>query len=62
MLKREKVYNIIYIEHERLLNNTLTSTYKKANNSIKKKIITPGKQILRNKEILNHVEINGEKN
>ena len=62
MLKREKVYNIIYIEHERLLNNTLTSTYKKANSSIKKKIITPGKQILRNKEILNHVEINGEKN
>ena len=34
----------------------------KADNSIKKKINMAGKQILKNNEILNRIEINGENN
>ena len=49
-------------EHEQRLTNAVTSTYKKANSSIKKKINIAGKQILKNNEILNRVETNGENN
>ena len=49
-------------KHEELLANAVTSNYKKANNSIKKKINMDGKQILKNNEILNRIEINWENN
>ena len=49
-------------ENERFLNNAVTSTYKKVNKSIKKKIGMAGKHILKNNENLNRVEINGESN
>ena len=49
-------------EHERFLNNAVTSTYKKANISIKKEINMAGKQIFKKNEILSRVEINGENN
>ena len=54
------MYRLSKKEHERPLTNAVTSTYKKANNSIKKRINMAGKRILKNSEILNHVEINGE--
>ena len=54
------MYRLSKEEHEQRLANVVTSTYKKANNSIKKKINMAGKQILKNNEILNRVEINGE--
>ena len=56
------MYRLSKKEHEQLLTNAVTSTYKKANNSIKKKINMTGKQILKNNEILNREEINGENN
>ena len=56
------MYRLSKEEHDRLLTNAVTSTYKKANNSIKKKIDMSGKRILKNKEILNRVEINGKNN
>ena len=43
-------------------NNTITSKYKKANGSIKKQINNDGKRILKNKEVLNRLGINGENN
>ena len=49
-------------EHDQLLTSAVTSTYKKVNNSINKKINMAGKQILKSNEILNRVEINGENN
>ena len=49
-------------EHEQLLTNAVTSINKKANNSIKKKINLAGKQIFKNNEFLNRVEINGGNN
>ena len=47
-------------EHEKRLTNAVTTNYKKAINSIKKKINMAGKPILKNNEILKRVEINGE--
>ena len=60
--KTSNMYRLSKEEHEQLLTNAVTSTYKNANNSIKKKINMAGKQILKNNEILNRVEINGENN
>ena len=60
--KTSNMYRLSKEEHEELLTNAATSNYKKANNSIKKKINMAGKQILKNNEILNRIEINGENN
>ena len=59
--KTSNMYRLSKEQHE-LLTNAVTSNYKKANNSIKKKINMAGKQILKNNEILNRIEINGENN
>ena len=56
------MYQLSKEGHEQLVTNAVTSTYKKANNSIKKKINMASKQILKNNKILNRVEINREKN
>ena len=45
-----------------MINNVINSKYNKASNNIKKQINTDGKQILKNKEVLNRLEINGENN
>ena len=60
--KTSNMYRLSKKEHEQLLTNAVTSTYKKTNNSIKKKINMACKQIFKNNEILNRVEINGENN
>ena len=54
--KTSNMYRLIKEEHEELLANAVTSNYKKANNSIKKKIYMPGKQILENNKIRNNGE------
>ena len=45
-----------------MINNTITLKYKKTSNNIKKQINIDGKKILRNREVLNQLEINGENN
>ena len=45
-----------------LLNNSITSIYKKSNNNIKKKINISGRNILKDKEVLQRMDINGESN
>ena len=45
-----------------MINNSITSKYKKASNNIKKKMNIDGKQILKNRQVLNRLEINGENN
>ena len=47
-------------EYNRMINDAITSKYKKASNNIKKQINIDGKQILKNKEVLNRLKINGE--
>ena len=56
------MYRLSKDEHEELLTNAITSNFKKANNFIKEKINMVGKEILKNNEILNRIEINGENN
>ena len=56
------MYRLSKEKHDELLTNAVTSNYEKANNSIKKKINMSGKEILKNNEILNRIEINGENN
>ena len=60
--KTSNMYQLGKEKHEKLLTNAITSTYKKANNSIKKKINMAGKQIVKNNEILSRVKFNGENN
>ena len=60
--KTSNMYRLSKEEHQQLLTNEVTPTYKKANNSINKKINMAGKQTLKNNEILSRVEINGENN
>ena len=45
-----------------MINNVITSKYKKASNNINKHINIDGKQILKNREALSRLEINGENN
>ena len=45
-----------------MINNAITSKYKKASKNIKKQINIDGKQILKNREVLNRLEINDENN
>ena len=56
------MYRLSKREYEELFTNAATSNYKKAYNYLKKKINMTGEQILKNKETLNRIEINGEKN
>ena len=60
--KTSNMYPLSKEEHDELLSNAVTSNYKKKNNSIKKKINMAGKQISKNNEILNCIEINGGNN
>ena len=45
-----------------MINNAITSKYKTNSNNIKKQINIDGKKILRNREVLNRLEINGKNN
>ena len=45
-----------------MINNTITSKYKKSSNNTKKEIHIEGKKILRNREVPNRLEINSENN
>ena len=60
--KTSNMYRLSKEEHDELLANAVTSNYKKVNNSINKKINMTGKQILKNTEILNRIDINRENN
>ena len=60
--KTSNMYRLTKDQYDHILNNAVTSTYKKASNKIKEKINIAGKNILKNDEILNRMEINGESN
>ena len=44
-----------------LLNNFITSTYKKSNNNIKKIISISGRNFLKDKEVLQRIDIDNHK-
>ena len=60
--KTTNLYRLIKAEYDHMINNAITLKYKEASNNIKKQINIDGKQILKNREVLNRLEINGENN
>ena len=60
--KTTNLYRLTKAEYDHMINNAITSKYKKASNNIKKQINVDGKQILKNGEILNRLEVNGGNN
>lgn len=60
--KTANIYRLTKEEYEKILNDSITATYKKANNNIKKKINADGKQELRNIKVLKRMQKNRENN
>ena len=60
--KTTSIYRLTREEHEKILNDSITATYKKASNNIKKKINPVGKQVLRNNKVLKRMQTNRENN
>ena len=49
-------------QYDHIINNLVATKYKKGNNTIKNQVNLNGKNILRNKEVLNQVERNRKNN
>ena len=60
--KTNNMYRLSKDQYNMLLNNSITSIYKKSNNNIKKKINISGRNILKDKEVLQRMDINGKSN
>ena len=56
--KTSNMYRLSKDQYNMLLNNCITSTYKKSNSNIKKKINISGRNILKDKEVLQRMDIN----
>ena len=59
----DKTYNLHKIEKEqykKMLNDSITTTYKKASDNIHNKINTDGKKLMKDKDILNRMLTNGK--
>ena len=51
--KTSNIYRLTREQYEQLIMKSLTSTYKKANNNIKKKINMFGKNLMKDKLVIN---------
>ena len=60
--KTNNMYRLSKDQYNTLLNNSITSTYKKSNSNIKKKINISGRNILEDKEVLQPMDINSKSN
>ena len=60
--KTTNIYRLTREEYEKILNDSIATTYKKASNNIKKNINTAGKQVLRSNKVLKRMQTNGENN
>ena len=60
--KTTNVYPLTREEYDKILNDSITATCKKASNNIKKKINATGKQVLHNNKVLKRMQGNGENN
>ena len=60
--KTTNIYRLTRTEYEKILNDSITATYKKASNNIKKNINAAGKQVMRNNKVLKAMQTNGENN
>ena len=60
--KTSNMYRLTKDEHNKLVNNAITATYKKVNSDIKVNINEEGKQIAKKAGVLEKMEINGTSN
>ena len=60
--KTNNMYRLRKDQYNTLLNNFITSTYKRSNSNIKKKINISGRNILKDKEVIQCMDINSEGN
>ena len=60
--KTTNIYCLTRKEYEKILNDSITATCKKASNNIKKNINAAGKQVMRNNKVLKAMQTNGENN
>ena len=60
--KTSNMYRLTKEEYDQLIMNSITSTYKKANNNIKKQINMTRKNLMRDKEVIKQMEKNEEGN
>ena len=59
--KTNSMYRLSKDQYNMLLNNFITSTYKKSNNNIKKIISISGRNFLKDKEVLQRIDIDDHK-
>ena len=60
--KTSNMYRLTKEQYDKLIMNSITSTYKKANSNIKKQINKAGKNLMRDKEVIKRMETNEEGN
>ena len=60
--KTSNMYRLTKEQYDKLIMNSITSTYKKANSNIKKQINKAGKNLMRDKEVIKRMEANEEGN
>ena len=58
--KTSNLYKIKKEQYQKMLNDSITTIYKKANDNIHKKRDTDGKKLMKDKDILNQVLTNGK--
>ena len=56
--KTTNIYRLTREKYDKVLSNSITATYKKTNNNIKKKITATGKQVLRNNKVSKRMQAN----
>ena len=60
--KTSNMYRLTKEQYDKLIMNSIPSTYKKANSNIKKQINKVGKNLVRDKEVIKRMETNEESN
>ena len=60
--KTSNVYKVTKEQYEKLLNNAITTSYKKVSKKTQDQIKNQGKNILKNKEVIKRMFVNGQQN
>ena len=58
--KTTNMYKLTKEEHNKLLTDAVTSTYKKAEANVESKIMSEGKELVKNKNVYNRMLTNGK--
>ena len=58
--KTSNLYKLKKEQYQKMLNDSITTTYKKASDNIHNKINTDGKKLMKDKDVLNRMLTNGK--